>query len=259
MASSTTLSVGQSHHSAPNSDPDHLRPDKPQTHASLLWFTSFACRAKTDVYGAQTHLSETRSGGRQSAVVWESHLQERFRKVAGECRRGAANAGAVAVAKPRGLTRTAPVHVVRLPSKNRRLRCTNASFGNQERRASVRRGVEIALARTVPQSRGRVPTGCCERRCSRRSETTVGLCPPLLFARLPADGIATFPMHERTCTRSGGRQSAVAVIPHSNNSFGKYQHSGGGAFGKMPGLGLAWRDKFCFPLSRRSTIMRSNA
>ena len=46
--------------------------------------------------------NHVRSGGREAAVGRETHLQERFRKVAGDCRRWLTNAGAIKAAKPRG-------------------------------------------------------------------------------------------------------------------------------------------------------------
>jgi len=50
------------------------------------------------------------------------------------------------------------------------------------------------------------------RRCNRGSVTTGAYAPPLLFVRRsPAGGIATFAMHKRTRTKSGGRQPAVRL------------------------------------------------
>jgi len=46
--------------------------------------------------------------------------------------------------------------------------------------------------------------------------------PAYLRARLPADGIATFAMHERTFVKSGGRQPAVARGTHLQRHFRNY-------------------------------------
>jgi len=43
-----------------------------------------------------------KSGGCQPAVARETHLQERFRKVAGDCRRWLTNVSAITFVKPRG-------------------------------------------------------------------------------------------------------------------------------------------------------------
>jgi len=53
--------------------------------------------------------NHVRSGGREAAVGRETHLQERFRKVAGDCRRWRTNVGAITFVKPRGLTSPALV------------------------------------------------------------------------------------------------------------------------------------------------------
>jgi hypothetical protein len=81
----------------------------------------------------------TRSGVCQPAVVGETHLPVRFRKVAGDRHRCAHERRCSRGSEPTGAD--APrfwLHGVRSPMKWRFLRCTNAR--SQERRSSARRG-----------------------------------------------------------------------------------------------------------------------
>ena len=62
-----------------------------------------------------------------------------------------------------------------------------------------------ALAKALPQLLGRLPPVSWRTPLQLRSPNPGGLTPPLLFARRsPADGIATFAMHKRTCTGAAG-------------------------------------------------------
>jgi hypothetical protein len=89
--------------------------------------------------------SGTKSGGRQPAVVRETHLQERCRKDAGDCRRYAHERRCSRSSEPTGgLRPPLLLQCERLSAKKRFLRCTNAR--SQERRASARRGAGNAFA-----------------------------------------------------------------------------------------------------------------
>ena len=58
------------------------------------------------------------------------------------------------------------------------------------------------------------------RHCQRVTVNHGGLTPPALGrARSPADGIATFAMHKRTRTRSGGCQPAVVLETYLHTRF----------------------------------------
>jgi hypothetical protein len=137
--------------------------------------------------------------------VREAHLQERFRTVAGDCRRCARECRRRPSSEPTGgLRPPLLVHGVRSASKWRFLRCTNAhsqerrasarrgtvnrtpcrrnhalcsdyATQNQERRASARRGFGRS---SVAHGVWRVP----QITCKRVSRTTAGARPPLLVA-----------------------------------------------------------------------------
>jgi hypothetical protein len=177
-----------------------------------------------------------KSGGRQPAVARETHLQRRFRKVAGDCRRcahrrwcsrGSEPTGglrppllvarthivgdarlrsATAFCLTRGLTPPALVlRCERLSAKKRFLRCTNAhpaKSGGREPAVDVREAYMQERFRKVAGDRRQCAH---ERRCSSGSEPTGGLRPPLLLhsERLPAKK-TIFAMHERTSPRAAG-------------------------------------------------------
>jgi hypothetical protein len=70
-------------------------------YAPRSWCSANVCRRKNDFCDARTHIRK--SGGRQPAVgVREARLQERFRKVAGDCRRRAHERRWSRSSKPRG-------------------------------------------------------------------------------------------------------------------------------------------------------------
>jgi hypothetical protein len=131
----------------------------------LLCCGANVCRQKGDFCDGRTHVH--RSGGRQPAVVRETHLQDdsiSVRRTTHEERRASTRRDtekracngerfpgtdyirhARRASVPRGLT--PPALVLRcecLPAKRRFLRWTNAC--SQERRASARRGLANALA-----------------------------------------------------------------------------------------------------------------
>jgi hypothetical protein len=116
------------------------------------------------------------------------------------------NPGAVAVAKPRGAYAPRSCVAVRMSAGEKRfLRCTNAGSTKSGGRQPAVGVKEMHL-----QERCRQVAGDCHRcahkpRCSRGSETTGGLRPPLLVARCWfADEKAIFAIRERSFTRAAG-------------------------------------------------------
>jgi hypothetical protein len=93
-----------------------LVPDRAPRGAYALPATARVCQRKKDLCDVETHFCK--SGGREPAVgVGEAHLQERFRKVAGDCRRCAHERRWSPVATG-GLRPPLLLQSERLPAKN---------------------------------------------------------------------------------------------------------------------------------------------
>jgi len=154
-----------------------------------------------------------RSGGRKPAVGRETHLQRRFRNCSVDCRPACWRTPLQSRCRKHGGGYAPPLLAVHAFVQRK------SRFFNVERTTCTRSGgYQPAVARQAHlQMRYRNCSADCrrcvgERRCSGGSETTGSLRPPpLLFARLPAGGIATFAMYTLPHTRSGWREAAVVI------------------------------------------------
>jgi hypothetical protein len=134
--------------------------------------------------------------------VRETHLQERCRKDAEDCRRYAHERRCSRSSEPTGgLRPPLLLQCERLSAKKRFLRSTNAR--SQERRASARRGAGNASA-----------MGNVFQRGFRRRRTLAPhgrLTPTAPDARCPFAVKSRITVRSRTRTKSGGRQPAVGA------------------------------------------------
>jgi hypothetical protein len=148
--------------------------------------------------------TRTKSGGFQPAVVGETHLQERFRKVAGDCRQYAHERRCSRSSEPTGgLRPPLLLQCERLSAKKRFLRCTNAR--SQERRVSARRGFgKLVCVDASALVRLTADGVWGDRHCIRVNRYHGGLTPPALVAVRTFVGEKTiFAMHKRTLTSAG--------------------------------------------------------
>jgi hypothetical protein len=175
------------------------------------------CRRKNDFGDARTHIHK--SGGRQPAVgVREARLQERFRKVAGDCRRRAHERRWSRSSEPRGAYAPrswcsanvcrrkndlcdARTHIRRSAGPQPAVGMSNAvaiadAFVQRPASAACRSETTVATAtRWISAFRDRIP-----------STSHGGLTPPALTLqseRLSAKK-TIFAMHERRFTRAAG-------------------------------------------------------
>ena len=99
-----------------------------------------------------------------------------------------------------------------------------------------------ALAKALPQLFGRLSPVRWRTPLQSRPCNYAGLTPPALGrARSPVDAIATFAMHKRTCTRSGGCQPAVVAVATPQQRFTRHSHAAI-APGNRSGVSPPWLD-----------------
>jgi hypothetical protein len=174
-------------------------------YAPRSWCRANVCRRKNDFCDARTHVYK--SGGREPAVgVREVHLQERFRKVAGDCRRCARERRRRPSSEPTGGLRPPLLRC----SANVCRRKNDFCDARTHMHKSGGREPAVRVREAHLQERFRKVAGDC-RRCARErrrrpsSEPTGGLRPPLLRCSASVCRRKTiFAVHERTFTRAAG-------------------------------------------------------
>jgi hypothetical protein len=236
----------------------------------LLYCCANACRRKNDFCDAQTHArpraagvsppwlghtiavpenanvaasgngvagsgARPRAAGVSPPWAWVTHLQRRFRKVAGDCRQCAHERQRIRINRYHGGL-TPPALVLlreRLPAKKRFLRCTNARdhrSGGREPAVGVGNALAKGASAKSRETAGGVLTNAgafalsgaaggrllyqrrlCVifSRCPRVQGSHGGLTPPALVlrctnARTLVGEKTIFAMHKRTLTRAAG-------------------------------------------------------